>query len=161
MFCKKLVLENFTKSTVKHLRRRLLPDSCNVVKKETLTQVFFCDFCEISKNIFFYVTRPVAASGKKFEINMILFYLFGDLQTILRFNANKHTANRQLQSHVDEHFNLRTLREEKMSNILKKLWDEEISIRRKGRINFSLSFSKYELIYEVILAFFGIILRKR
>ena len=48
-----------------------------------------------------------------------------------------------------------------MSNILQKLLDEEVSIRRKGRINFSLSFSKYELIYEVILAFFGIILRKR
>ena len=132
-----------------------------LVKKETVTQVFFCEFCGIFKNIFFYVTRPVAASGKKFEVNMLLFYLFGDLQTILQFNTNKHTANRQPQPHVDEHFNLRTLREEKMSNILQKLLDEEVSIRRKGRINFSLSFSKYELIYEVILAFFGIILRKR
>ena len=89
-------------------------------KKETLTQVFSCEFCEIFKNIFFCVTLPVAASGKKYEINMRLFYLYGDLQTILRFNTNKDTANRQLQSHVDEHFNFRTLREEKMSNILKK-----------------------------------------
>ena len=62
----------------------------------------------------------MAASGKKYEINMRLFYLYGDLQTILRFNTNKDTANRQLQSHVDEHFNFRTLREEKMFNILKK-----------------------------------------
>ena len=130
-------------------------------KKETLTQVFSCEFCEIFKNIFFCVTLPVAASGKKYEINMRLFYLYGDLQTILRFNNNKHTANRQLQSHVDEHFNFRTLREEKMSKILKTMWDEEISIRRKGRINFSLFCSNYELIYEVILAFFGINLRKR
>ena len=115
-------------------------------KKETLTQVFSCEFCEIFKNIFFCVTLPVAASGKKYEINMRLFYLYGDLQTILRFNNNKHTANRQLQSHVDEHFNFRTLREEKMSKILKTMWDEEISIRRKGIINFSLFCSNYELI---------------
>ena len=31
-------------------------------KKETLAQVFFCEFCEISKNILFYRTPPVAAS---------------------------------------------------------------------------------------------------
>ena len=94
----------------------------------------------------------MAASGRKIEINIRLFYLHGDLQTILRFNTNKHTDIRQLQSHVDEHFNLNMLREEKMSNILKKMWDEEISIRRKKRINFSLFCSNYELIYEVILA---------
>ena len=31
-------------------------------KKETLTQVFSCKFCEISKNTFSYRTSPVAAS---------------------------------------------------------------------------------------------------
>ena len=30
--------------------------------KETLAQVFSCEFCEISKNIFFYRAPPVAAS---------------------------------------------------------------------------------------------------
>ena len=40
MFCKKGVLGNFAKFTGKHF------------KKETLTQVFSCVFCEISKNIF-------------------------------------------------------------------------------------------------------------
>ena len=30
-----------------------LPQVCNFVKKETLAQVFSCEFCEISKNIFF------------------------------------------------------------------------------------------------------------
>ena len=34
---------------------------CNFFKKETLAQVFFCEFCEISKNTFFYRIRPVAA----------------------------------------------------------------------------------------------------
>ena len=27
--------------------------ACNFIKKETLTQVFFCEFCKISKNTFF------------------------------------------------------------------------------------------------------------
>ena len=35
--------------------------ACNFIKKETLAQVFFCEFCEISKNIFFYRTPLVAA----------------------------------------------------------------------------------------------------
>ena len=30
------------------------------MKKETLAQVFSCEFCEIFKNTFFYSTHPVA-----------------------------------------------------------------------------------------------------
>ena len=33
-----------------------------LLKKETLAQVFSCEFCEISKSTFFYRTPPVAAS---------------------------------------------------------------------------------------------------
>ena len=33
-----------------------------IFNKESLAQVFFCEFCEISKNTFFYRTPPVAAS---------------------------------------------------------------------------------------------------
>ena len=32
---------------------------CNFVKKDTLVQVFSCEFCEVSKNTF-YRTPPVA-----------------------------------------------------------------------------------------------------
>ena len=28
-------------------------EACNFIKKEALAQVFSCEFCEISKNIFF------------------------------------------------------------------------------------------------------------
>ena len=35
----------------------------NFIKKETLAQVFSCEFCEISKNIFLYRTPLVAASA--------------------------------------------------------------------------------------------------
>ena len=40
--------------------------ACNFIKKETLAQVFSCDFCEISKNTFSYRTPPVAASKVSF-----------------------------------------------------------------------------------------------
>ena len=33
------------------------------VKKETLAQMFSCEFCEIFKNNYFYRTPPVLASG--------------------------------------------------------------------------------------------------
>ena len=36
--------------------------ACNFIKKETLAQVFSCEFCKIFKNTFFYRTHPVAAS---------------------------------------------------------------------------------------------------
>ena len=36
--------------------------ACNFIKKETLAQVFSCEFCEISKNTFLQRTPLVAAS---------------------------------------------------------------------------------------------------
>ena len=48
------VLRHFTKFTGKHLCHSLFfPESCNFIKKDTLTQLFFYEFCEISENIFF------------------------------------------------------------------------------------------------------------
>ena len=38
-------------------------EACNFIKKETLAQVFSCEFSEISKNTFFYRAPLVAASG--------------------------------------------------------------------------------------------------
>ena len=46
-------------ATIPTLKR---PQACNFIKKETLAQVFSCEFCEISKNIFFLRTPLVAAS---------------------------------------------------------------------------------------------------
>ena len=34
----------------------------NFIKKETLVQVFSCEFCKFSKNTFSYITPPLAAS---------------------------------------------------------------------------------------------------
>ena len=36
--------------------------TCNFIKKETLAQVFSCQFCEISKNIFFTEDLRVTSS---------------------------------------------------------------------------------------------------
>ena len=52
---KKGVLRNFAKFTGKHLCQSLF------IKKETLVQVFSCEFCEISKNTFF--TEHVWVTG--------------------------------------------------------------------------------------------------
>ena len=60
MFCTKGVLKNFAKFTGKHLCQSLF--AFNFIKKETLAQVFSCEFCEISKNSFFYRAPLVAAS---------------------------------------------------------------------------------------------------
>ena len=38
-------------------------EACNFIKKDTLAQVFSCEFCEIYKNTFYYRTPLVAASG--------------------------------------------------------------------------------------------------
>ena len=48
---------------------KLQTSACNFIKKETLAQVFSCEFCEISKNIFFYRTPPVAASECNLHIS--------------------------------------------------------------------------------------------
>ena len=71
MFCKKGVLRNFVKFIGKHPCQRLffnqVAEACNFIKIECLAQVFPCELCEVSKNIFFYRTAPVAASYIQFH----------------------------------------------------------------------------------------------
>ena len=45
----------------------------NFIKKETLAQVFSCEFCEISKYTFSYMTHPVAASSSQIRAFLICF----------------------------------------------------------------------------------------
>ena len=47
------------------LLKKLQTWNRNFIKKETLAQVFSCEFCKISKKTSFYKTPPVAASKKK------------------------------------------------------------------------------------------------
>ena len=64
---KRVFLEILQKFTGKHCARvsfliKLQASACNFIKKETLTQVFSCKFCKISKKTFGYRAPPVAAS---------------------------------------------------------------------------------------------------
>ena len=67
------VLRNFVKFTGKHLPQRLFynkvaglrPEACNFIIKESLAQVFSCEFWKISKNTYFYRTPLVAASVRE------------------------------------------------------------------------------------------------
>ena len=61
LFFQKGGLKNFAKLTGKHLSQRCSPEACKFFKKETLAQVFSCEFCEILKDTFFYRSPPVAA----------------------------------------------------------------------------------------------------
>ena len=79
MFCKKGVLINFAKFTGKHRCQNfslnkvagLRPEACKFIKKETLAQVFSCEFCEIYKNTFYYTTALMAASGVLINFAML------------------------------------------------------------------------------------------
>ena len=42
------------------------PEACNYIKKETLAQVFCCEFCEISKNTLFVEHLWTTASEQVF-----------------------------------------------------------------------------------------------
>ena len=65
VFCEKVVLRNFAKFTGKHLCQGFIfnkvAGACNFIKKKALAQMFSCEFCEISKNTFFYRTPLVVA----------------------------------------------------------------------------------------------------
>ena len=48
-------------------------EACNFIKKETLTQVFSCEFLEITKNTFSYRTPPVAASASFSRVSDLIY----------------------------------------------------------------------------------------
>ena len=68
-----------TCARVSFLNKGLRP--ATLFKKETLAQVFSCEFCKISKNIFSYRTPLVAASGLNFF-----------LQQFFKFSRNIFTS---------------------------------------------------------------------
>ena len=61
-FVKKSVLKRKTPVPESFFKIKLQTSACNFIKKETLALMFFCEFCEIFKNTFFYRTPLVAAS---------------------------------------------------------------------------------------------------
>ena len=51
---------------------------CNFIKKETLTKVFSCKFCEISKNTFFTVQVWATASNTLYKSSMVQIFKQSD-----------------------------------------------------------------------------------
>ena len=51
---------------------KLQAEACNFIKKETLAQMFSCDFCEISKNTFFTEHLWATASLKSLDLSPCL-----------------------------------------------------------------------------------------
>ena len=71
VFCKKGVLTNFAKFTRKHLHQGLVFNetadiqSLTLSKKEIPTQMFSCEFCQISRNTIFKEPKKLSISTKK------------------------------------------------------------------------------------------------
>ena len=82
-------------------KKGLRPQACNFIKKETLVQVFSCEFCEISKNTFFHraprllqilssllflihindLSNGLPSDCKFFDDDISLFSVVNDIQT--------------------------------------------------------------------------------
>ena len=92
VFYEKGVLRIFAKFTRKQLRQSLffskVAGACNFIKKEALAQVFSCEFCEISKDAFFYRTPLVAASAFDSVRAQFLLGNISGLLVIYLFNYN-------------------------------------------------------------------------
>ena len=56
------ISQNLLENTCARVSFLIKLEACNFIKKETLAQVFSCEFCDISKNTCSYRTPPVGAS---------------------------------------------------------------------------------------------------
>ena len=121
VFCKKGVLRNFAKFTGKHLCQSLSFNNVyhckvyiNFIKKETLVQLFSCEFCEISKKTFSYRPPLVAASVKrkntftfrsdkeKSQLSAELEDTNSHLEQVKKQKANSDKNNRALEEQLNE-----------------------------------------------------------
>ena len=75
VFCK----ERYSKKLCKIHRKTPGPKAYNFINKETLAEVFSCEFCEISKNTFFIGHFQETASGS----NTLGYIIFGPFPFLL------------------------------------------------------------------------------
>ena len=69
-------------------RKTPVPEACNFIKKETLAQVFSCEFCDISKNTFFTEHLRTTASDCRSSHSQMSFKI-GVLKNFASFTG-KH-----------------------------------------------------------------------
>ena len=71
---------------------KLKTSACNFIKKETVAQVFTCEFCKISKNTFSYRTPPVAPS-----LWIIFFIILNTTRNSRRYDNHDHSLQNSRQ----------------------------------------------------------------
>ena len=69
------------------------PEARNFIKKETLVQVFSCEFREIPKNTFFYRTLLVAASVSCEMIDIFTYVQIQDYVTGISCGLSRHVSS--------------------------------------------------------------------
>ena len=82
--------------------------ACNFFKKETLAQVFSCEFCEIFKNIFFTEHLRVTASGNSIVHVQLSFFIILIVDSSLPFRFVDKNL-KWIIRHAVKHTNLVTL----------------------------------------------------
>ena len=135
MLCRKGVFRNFIKFTGKQLQLcrnlfliKLQAEACNFIKKKTLTQVFSCEFCEISKNTFSHRTPLVAAS-----------------ETIIRgfFRTQSNIYDRVFLPKITNGLDIQLSSKHTTGNSPKMFWTFTIILSRQA---------KYGLIYSILFS---------
>ena len=114
MFCKKDVLKEFTKFT----RKPFVPEACNFIKKETLAQVFSCEFCEFLKT-------PFLAEHLRWLLLSIAFMLLNTnlsitLSTFLFAHMQALNQKLELMGEIMKHFSKKLLSLENLSSVTLK-----------------------------------------
>ena len=75
LYCKKSFCNRGKAVARRSFVKKVQADANNFIKKQTLAQVFPCEFCEISKKTFSYRTPPVAASLKGYTVKLTGLFL--------------------------------------------------------------------------------------
>ena len=93
VFSKKRFSQKFHKIHGRHLCLslfliKLKASVCNIIKKETLAQVFSCAFCEISKSTFFTEHLRAAASDPH-SFDILIELIFKQLEVLEIYNKLK------------------------------------------------------------------------
>ena len=91
-FCKKGVIRNFTKFTENTCTIvSFFAEACNFIKKDTLAQVFSCEFCDISKNTFFTEHIWATASAQIDPDKIVNYFSVKSLKTVDRHQTHWFT----------------------------------------------------------------------
>ena len=81
---------------------KLKASTCNVIKKEALTQMFFCEFCEIFRNTFFIEHLPGTALHIRifYVVACINFYITNPISRMIMSTCMNTFVHMTVKSYV-------------------------------------------------------------